>query len=460
MSQESTIAWESGGVTNYGSFVPSPGQRNIMMGPPALELPDPALPPEEESFARHNRAWRQSKFIPNPNTTPPSRQLEGKPGDAYAVGKTQSPAKLDTSQLLPKRHLFRSRRAVSTPGLTPLPRPKLMRRLFSHTGDSPRSRDVPLEIYREFDARQADFFDFLDQQLEKIESFYKLKETQASTRLLLLRDQLHEMRDRRIQELRAVQLAKEEAARHHKHPSFHHHPEQDDSGSHHHDSKLFSAVRWMKPIESAVGMGPAKVGKSTKFLQQHPSPAGPGSQRPDTWRDFTRRPTHPDDVPYRTAKRKLKLALQEFYRGLELLKAYALTNRTAFRKINKKYDKAVKARPTQRYMSEKVNKAWFVQSEVLEGQIVAVEDLYARYFERGNHKVAVGKLRSKTSRAGDYSGSVFRNGLLLAAGAVFGLQGLVYGAEYLYDQNPKIRIDTSYLLQARFSHVQCLVMLI
>ena len=348
--------------------------------------------------------------------------------------------------------------------MTNSPRPRIIRRLFSTAGlESPQSGDVPLEAYKEFDIRQAEYFTFLDRELDKIDSFYKMKESQASERLLLLREQLHIMRDRRMQELRAESMARERARLEHERISSSGHAGIPNKltlnpRSAQHNRAVSSALRWMEPIENAIGGGPSRIGKVTKSMQQWGSPSGPQAQypqhsnRPESWRDFSRRPTHPDDVPYRAAKRKLKLALQEFYRGLELLKSYALLNRTAFRKINKKYDKAIKARPTGRYMSEKVNKSWFVQSEVLEGQLVAVEDLYARYFERNNHKVAVGKLRSKSAKAGDFSGSVFRNGLLLAAGLVFGIQGIVYGADHLANVDPVVSTDASYLLQVSSEH--------
>ena len=451
----SIIRRGSEGVTNYGSFVPSPASHNTRLGPPSLELPDPALPAEEDGFARHNRAWRHSRFNPIPHNTPPSQQIEGRRGSAPDDGKIHIPAKLDSSHLLPKHQRYlRPRRAISTPynSATSL-RPRLLKHIFSSSGPGTPAGDAPLEAYKEYDTQQAKFFGFLDGELEKIESFYKLKEKQANKRLQILREQLHEMRDRRLEEIRQAQEAKQKARRHQERvASGHEHlPPIHQNGVHR--SSVSAALKWMQPIESAIGLGPSRIGKTSKALQQLGSPSGPlpehlpGSTRPVSWQDFTKRPTQPNDVTYRSAKRKLKLALQEFYRGLELLKSYALLNRTAFRKINKKYDKAVKARPLGRYMSEKVNKAWFVQSEVLEGQIVAVEDLYARYFERGNHKVAAGKLRSKTSKFTDYTGSIFRNGMLLAGGAVFGIQGVAYGAEHLANPNIAIRTDTSYLLQ-------------
>ena len=68
--------------------------------------------------------------------------------------------------------------------------------------------------------------------------------------------------------------------------------------------------------------------------------------------------------------------------------------------------------------------AHFVMSTTPDDLISQIEDLYARYFERGNHKLAVGKLRARVAKAGDYTGAVFRTGILLALGAVFGIQGM------------------------------------
>lgn len=444
---ESRSPWDSGAGTNYGSFVASPPIQNVVP-PPMLELPDPAISPTSEAFPRHNRAWRQSRFVhgaPTPHITRPANPL----GDAYEVGKRHTPSRFNSSILRP-RNLLKTKRAMSTPDVGHLPpRSPFLQRLFSISGESASSPDMALEAYKDFDERQADFFAFLDKELDKIESFYKLKENEATERLTVLRQQLHEMRDRRLEEYIAAQHAKEEAERQQAAKG---RPALEQSLEHMKERSASSGLKWIKPIEHAIGKGKHQFGKNTQALEQFGSPPGPvphqfQGPRHDSWRDFSRRPTHHDEVPYRTAKRKLKLALQEFYRGLELLKSYALLNRTAFRKINKKYDKAVNARPAGRYVSEKVNTAWFVQSEVLDGHIVAVEDLYARYFERGNHKVAVGKLRIKQRSADHYNGSVFRNGLFLAAGLIFGIQGIVYGAEHLNDPNPTVRIDAHYLLQ-------------
>ena len=287
--------------------------------------------------------------------------------------------------------------------------------------------DVNLQSFDEVREREREFFEFMDSELDKVETFYRQKEDHAGQRLALLREQLHEMRNRRTQEIMEARRRKEQG-------------DSDTNG--HENGKEYEHHSLLDPLKARL----FKPGPNSRALQKMPqTPVFAGASR-EGRRDYTRRPAD-SDIPYRTAKRKLKVALQEFYRGLELLKSYALLNRTAFRKLNKKYDKAVNARPPYRYMNEKVNKSWFVNSDILDGHIHAVEDLYARYFERGNHKIAAGKLRSLSRKPGDESGSAFVNGLLLGVGAVFTIQGLVYGAELLFDSDPIVRQRTSYLMQ-------------
>jgi hypothetical protein len=410
------------GISRYGSIIGSPPKRQDPTRIPTLELPDPAMSNPDKRSRNLQGSWDISAYTPSSSA------------DAYHVGETHVPRK-SLGMGLPTR-MFPSKRAFSTPtGNAHTARP-LARRLFStSTLDSPQPSDVQLNAYRELDAKQEEFFAFLDKELAKVESFYKMKEEEATHRLQILRDQLHEMRDRRMEEMAALnnEGGRSEGVLAHLLPN----AEQEQNGNGHKPSLL-------GPIEGALHRG-SHVGKTSQAMEQLGSP----EQRhgvPEDRQDYTRRRTDNERVPYRTAKRKLKLALQEFYRGLELLKSYAILNRTGFRKINKKYDKAVNARPTGRYMSEKVNKAWFVQSDVIDGHIVTVEDLYARYFERGNHKVAVSKLRS-FAKVGHFSSNAFINGLLLAGGLIFGVQGIVYGADFLRSPNPTVAVRSSFLIQ-------------
>src|SRR5437667_5708120 len=70
-------------------------------------------------------------------------------------------------------------------------------------------------------------------------------------------------------------------------------------------------------------------------------------------------------VEYRVARRRLKEAVLEFYRGMELLKGYRLLNRTALSKILKKFDKTSGRNISAQY-NEKLKQMHFDQSDVLE----------------------------------------------------------------------------------------------
>ena len=432
---------------SYGSIVGSPPEEPAKPLP-ALELPAPALSHAQATRpAETQSSGSDSPLVPRPATTAPSAS------DAYHVGKDQKPRKFSN---LPRR-LFGSLPTTSSPqGKKKLP-PSGLRRMFSTTAlESPGKDDVQLDAYRELDTKQFEFYEFLDGELGKIEKFYKMKEEEASDRLRTLRQQLHELRDQRATEIRAMKQGKKVKdgggvlegllpA-----PALPIAPSKSDSQSAVNGNGNGKANghshSFLQPVEDAVRRKSTHIGKTSKAMQHLGSPTTPHPMPDESRQDYVRRNNPNETVPYRFAKRRLKLALQEFYRGLELLKSYALLNRTAFRKINKKYDKAVNARPTGRYMNEKVNGAHFVTSNVIEGHLVAVEDLYARYFERGNHKIAVGKLRTKL-KPEDQSASAFRNGFFIAAAVAFGCIGLSNAAILLDDTDPTISIQTSYLLQ-------------
>jgi xenotropic and polytropic retrovirus receptor 1 len=431
---ERDVLSSSGDNLHYGSFVPTPprqmqgtpdDRQSFRLPGPAIGMPanasQPSLPlPGSMRLDRIklNRSASMAAAVPSvsrnandPLVTPPSTLPRPAVG---AVGRTNS---INSSQRLG------------------------IRRLFSHASPLPRSDRSRLDIgMYNFDLvreREAEFFQFLDSELEKVESFYKLKEDQAGKRLALLRDQLHEMRNRRTQE-----LAEERRNRHQNGGQDTERGGDENDGNGNGDEGKRHTPAWIEPIKSKI----FKPGPNSKALQRMAYTPVLRSANQDASRDYIRRPPS-HEVPYRTAKRKLKLALQEFYRGLELLKSYALLNRTAFRKLNKKYDKAVSARPPYRYMTDKVNKSVFVTSDALDSHISAVEDLYARYFERGNHKIAAGKLRKLSRKTGDHSGSAFRNGLLIGTGLVFSIQGMTFGTKLLWDEDPILQQQTSYLMQ-------------
>lgn len=331
--------------------------------------------------------------------------------DAYEVGPQHGPHR--SSREDGDRPLLRRIFTLSTPLMPAKSKP-----------------DIDMVAMDQVRTRQREFHLFMTNEVNKVESFYKEKEDAAGHRLKVLREQLHEMNDQRVQQEVHLQHQRDLRVQEAGSDGW-----KSRSSSTHHLSSL------IRPIDEMVDH--AKIS-----IRGPPRSRKASASEPDTndRGDYARRPqTH--EIPYRTAKRSLKLASLEFYRSMELLKSYALLNRTAFVKINKKYDKATDAQPPMRYMAELVDKASFVRSDVLDGHMHAIEELFAKYFEKGNRKVATGKLRASIGRMEDQSGISFWNGLMVGVGAIFTVHGILYANRLLDTDDAIVRAQTVFLMQ-------------
>ena len=377
------------------------------MGPPLLKLPEPALGSDQGDYD-----IRSAEVITRPNAEIPATDTAPvhEPRSSLQFRATGPPQRSLTSPFTPSRRPTFLKRILST---------------YSYRGPSAGIIGVPLEAYREFDACQADFFHFLDEELEKVEDFYKEKEEDANFRMEILKEQLEMMKIKQAEETRRVRVTN--AFR------------STTNGHARSRTDADASSRWMQRITHSLSLT-----QKQRFSDERQDCNANSSQDngEDTLDEHYN--TIVSEVPYKEAKSSLKHALQEFYKNLEMLKSYAMVNRTAFRKVNKKYDKSISTR-RGKYMSEKVDRAWFVQSNVLESHLEDVENLYAQYFEKGSHKVAVKKLRAKHQT--DHSPSSFRAGLLLGAGTVFAVRAIMYATQVYETAPPVTVVQTTYLLQ-------------
>lgn len=126
-------------------------------------------------------------------------------------------------------------------------------------------------------------------------------------------------------------------------------------------------------------------------------------------------------VEYRVARRRLKQAILEFYRSMELLKEYRLLNRTGLEKMLKKFDKTARRKISGEYAG-KFKSMHFEQSDELENLIsrTEVRDHFRilvniRIYMLGTLKRTIGKMllrdyvqeKTRMNKFRLYSTSVF-----------------------------------------------------
>lgn len=321
----------------------------------------------------------------------------------------------------------------------------------------------------QFNEDKTHFYKWLEDELDKVDSFYKLKEKEVYERFLILEDQFFHLKDHRS----------------------------------HMQKRVLSATTSKLPVNATVDGLTFKFRAMVLRLQKYEFPTLPSTAFLDKWRasklsnngirledrdkkeeydpnyienqirngnleylesdyddelinpsedermpqvqeptpaqvkqtkkrDYTKKKSF--GVPYLYAKRQLKGALVEHYRLIALLKSYKTMNRTAFRKITKKFDKAVGSSMCNDFIKRIDKQSYFLTSGILDKILNRVEDLFMTYFdnEHQDKKHGLEKLKSTTyaynnaqMRQPLYYFSTFAAGMFLGIGLPLFIIGLV-----------------------------------
>lgn len=290
----------------------------------------------------------------------------------------------------------------------------------------PRTFD---ELYSTLQPDEKDFFDLLDHELAKVESFYVAREADATRRGTELRDQLRDLaRHRQVFHtvfpegvpdweaamgrllptqaqkpvMRAVQL---------RNPFTNNTRDED----HQVDGNQGSASR---PVSRASAGGTPNGATSAG----NGTPNGNQGSKDD---DKARLAAQYDPDRYQKYKKELRVAMLEYYRQLELVKNYRIMNLTGFRKALKKFEKTTKIQCLELYTEDRISPCSFAHGDTIDHMLKQTEDLYTEAFEHGNAKRARLKLRRQDQPHKTHYMTVFRSGINIGVGVTLAIIAIV-----------------------------------
>ncbi|KAF8201829.1 EXS family protein/ERD1/XPR1/SYG1 family protein [Pholiota molesta] len=324
---------------------------------------------------------------------------------------------------------------------------------------------LPLhELLTQLSPHEVSFFTMLDAQLDKVESFYLAREKEMLARGRMLQIQLKELNDHRKLFLEAhtqehwnaamtaafrnmiglyppVKMSKKwnMTEKHGKNALS---AETDNLQVKSNEevvvegeSASTSALRFLPAIHS---IGKRKEAEQINF--------GDDTNDNESIADndhikITNLPLSADPDSYLYAKRKLKKAVIEHYRGLEMLHNYRVLNITGFRKALKKFEKVTRIPAQNQYMTEKVNKSAFASDKAVRDMMSQMEEIYANAFGisfllcYNTFLILDSSWRQKKSSQSSSRGrddeepplSAFRSGLLLGLALPALIDGIVKG---------------------------------
>lgn len=326
-----------------------------------------------------------------------------------------------------------SLRRATVGGTDPLPRPSLSKVTTLEDRAGVRFPANIDELYSCLNVPEAKFFDVLDGELAKVDNFYTDRLKEAVKRSHELRVQLQELAEhRRIfheAEMREGQGGEGKMIIRNLIPATADFTQaisnsvQKRIGRIRHSTADQPRRRGNDKKDEGQTIDQAKARRAATF-------GGYRAQGDDVSiseqqaRARLARPSEFSPELYQKYKRKLRVAVLEYYKELEVLKNYRILNVTGFKKALKKFEKTAKIQCLDLYMTQKVAKASFHDGQVLEELLKEMEDEYTVRFEKGDHKKAVNRLRGSYTPGTHYY-STFLSGTYIGLGIPAMVLGLV-----------------------------------
>lgn len=271
----------------------------------------------------------------------------------------------------------------------------------------------------------ANFFELLDSELEKVDSFYSEREKEMRDRGKLLKEQLNELGHHRKKyyECNANAAAPSWASRLHLRLTAalqnQRHTDKcsnqpglvaSESGR---GGLSITAGDEGTPERKTVSPIPASsAGDSTQVTSLKSNRSTPSTKANGNIPLKSNSTSFTSIQDYQSAKKRLKKAVVEYYRGLEALNNYRILNLTGFRKAVKKYEKITQVPAQAAYMKERVEPSAFASGAMVSSMLKEMEELFAARFERGDKKKAITRLRVGATQKSHHF-STFRTGMWL-----------------------------------------------
>nr|GAT52934.1 signal transduction protein [Mycena chlorophos] len=374
------------------------------------------VPEEPESLRRFSVSTKSHENMTN------ATNLNDSLPELAADGPSQQPQPRDLfqrSQTLPASiNTNRSRPSLShiiSTSQTRIARSLSRRLTIFGGGQKPHPySDLPLrELLPLLSPLELAFFTTLDAEVEKIEKFYVAREQDMALHTSMLEKQLQELEEHRklfdaaygssawASALNAGAILKLKA-------------------------KILSDEASLSPAKHSKHKGKGAITGDSKANTPGASSSNLSLPEPLS----ADRQLDPDD--FHDAKHKLRKAVMEHYRALEMLQNYRILNLTGIRKALKKFQKVTKISVQKTYISEKVDTTYFASDERVQAMMDRLETLYAIRFTQGDKKRALERLRLGPMHKTHHV-STFWAGLLIG----LALPALASGLYFSYQQDTR-----------------------